>query len=170
MAATEAAGRLALEVDSVLTGTGRLAGGARPVAAAQGGAELEVVGLAQKSLIRGPTEGLGVPPGPAVPDGVVYSRIDLNGSVLPYGGQAQSYERYLERQIEHARAHPDADFEFTIGDRANPGVELDVAEHRYIQELTGGVRASKSPLVSNLKDPVGPARRPALGLPKPRTE
>jgi len=74
----------------------------------------------------------------------------------------------LERQVKHARAYPDADFEFTIVDRANPGVDLDVAEHNYIQELTGGVRASKSPLVSNLKDPVGPARRPDLGLPEPR--
>jgi hypothetical protein len=104
----------------------------------------------------------------ALPDGVVYSRIDASGNVLPYGGQARTYERYLQRQIEHARAHPNADFEFTIVDRAHPGVNLDVAEHLYIQQLTGGVRASRSPLVSNLKDPVGPARKPALGLPEPR--
>ncbi len=103
----------------------------------------------------------------ALPAGIVYSRVDLNGNVLPYGGQAQSEARFLQRQIEHARNYPDADFEFSIVARANPGVELDVAEHQYIQELTGGVRASKSPLVSNLRDPVGPARRPGLGLPEP---
>jgi len=105
-----------------------------------------------------------------VPEGIVYSRIDLNGDVLPYGGQTQNYERYLQRQIEHARNYPDADFEFTIVDRANPGAELDVAEHQYIQQLTGGVRASRSPLVSNLRDPVGPIRRPLFGLPEPRNK
>jgi hypothetical protein len=105
--------------------------------------------------------------GEMIAEGVVYSRIDLNGEILPYGGQAQSYDRYLQRQIEHARRHPDADFDFTIVDRADPGVDLDVAEHRYIQQLTEGVRASRSTLVSNLKDPVGLAIRPGLGLPEP---
>jgi RHS repeat-associated protein len=108
--------------------------------------------------------------GGTVPEGIVYSRIDLNGNILPYGGQAQSEVRFLQRQIEHAREYPDADFEFTIVARANPGLDLDVAEHQYIQQLTGGVRAIKSPLVSNLRDPVGPARRPALGLPEPRNQ
>ena len=42
-------------------------------------------------------------------------------------------------------------------------------EHNFIQELTGGVAARKSPLVSNLKDPVGAARRAELGLPEPRS-
>lgn len=103
-----------------------------------------------------------------VPEGIVYSRIDLSGRVLPYGGQAQSEGRFLQRQIEHARNYPNADFEFTIVARANPGIDLDIAEHLFIQQLTGGVRASRSPLVSNFRDPVGPARRPWVGLIEPR--
>lgn len=102
------------------------------------------------------------------PDGVVYKRTDINGGVEPYGGQAESLERFAQRQKEHARAHPDADFDFEIVDRAVPGEPLDIAEHNFIQELTGGVRAKYSPDVSNLKDPVGKARRPGLGLPEPR--
>jgi hypothetical protein len=104
----------------------------------------------------------------AVPEGVVYLRTDRTGGILPYGGQAKSEARFFERQTEHARAHPDADFEFTIVRRAEPGVQLDIAEHNFIQQLTGGVAARKSPLVSNLKDPVGAARRAELGLPEPR--
>jgi hypothetical protein len=101
------------------------------------------------------------------PDGVVYKRTDLNGEIKPYGGQAESLERYAKRQQEHARNHPNADFDFEIVERANPGAELDVAEHNFVQELTGGKRAKYSPEVSNLKDPVGKARRGQLGLPEP---
>lgn len=38
----------------------------------------------------------------------------------------------------------------------------------YDQESTKGVKAQKSPLVSNEKSPVGPAQRPGLGLTEPR--
>ncbi len=100
-------------------------------------------------------------------DGVVYKRTDLNGNVQPYGGQAESLERYAKRQQEHARKHPNADFDFEIVERAKPGDDLDVAEHNFIQGLTGGQRAKYSPEVSNLKDPVGKARRSRLGLPEP---
>lgn len=77
-------------------------------------------------------------------------------------------DRYLARQIEHARAFPNSKFEFEIIDRANPGSALDIAEHNFIQELTGGVAARRSSAVSNLRDPVGAARRPIFGLPEPR--
>lgn len=103
-----------------------------------------------------------------VPEGVVYLRIDRSGNLAPYIGQAMSEERFLARQNEHLRANPLADFEFTIIDRANPGYELDIAEHNRLQELTGGVRASRSDLVSNRVDPVGAARRERFGLPHPR--
>jgi hypothetical protein len=106
---------------------------------------------------------------PSAPEGVVYLRTDRSGNLAPYGGQANSEARYLQRQAEHARNHPDADFEFAIVRRAQPGVELDIAEHNFIQELTGGVAARKSPLVSNKVDPMGAARRALYGLPEPRT-
>lgn len=103
------------------------------------------------------------------PEGIVYRRTDDNGSP-DYYGQAKSDERYGKRQQEVARQHPDADFEFEIVDRAEPGVDLDVAEHHKIQEATGGVRAKDSDKVANKKDPVGPRRRPGLNLPEPRRE
>ena len=37
--------------------------------------------------------------------------------------------------------------------------ELEVLEHKRIQEITGGVPARKSPNVLNKKDSIGPARR-----------
>ena len=127
---------------------------------------------ALNGVAGGPPVGLKylAPAASAVPEGVVYSRTDLNGKILPYGGQAKSEARFLERQIEHSREYPNADFEFTAVSRATPGAALDVAEHLYVQSLTGGVRASKSPLVSNLRDPVGSTRRPMFGLPAPRNE
>lgn len=102
------------------------------------------------------------------PEGVVYKRTDLAGQRKPYIGQAKSQERFAARQKEHARKYPDSDFDFEIVDRADPGDALDIAEHNALQELTGGVKAKPSPLVDNLKDPVGPARRPGFGLPEPR--
>jgi hypothetical protein len=43
----------------------------------------------------------------------------------------------------------------------------EIAEHRRIQELTGGTRAANSPAVANKRDPIGPQRRPSLGLSDP---
>jgi hypothetical protein len=104
----------------------------------------------------------------STPEGIVYLRTDLTGKLAPYGGQSINEAHFLARQIEHARTFPDSKFEFIKIDRANPGAELDVAEHNFIQELTSGVAARRSPAVSNLRDPIGPARRPKLGLPEPK--
>lgn len=98
------------------------------------------------------------------PEGIVYLRTDLNGEIAPYVGQTKNEARYIARQAEHARDFPDADFDFSIITTANAGRDLDIAEHMAIQDLTGGVRARRSPLVSNLNDPVGPARRPHATL------
>ena len=105
---------------------------------------------------------------PAVPKGIVYLRTDLTGRLAPYGGQSISEARYFVRQIEHARQHPKSKFEFDVIDTAEPGSALDIAEHNFIQELTNGVAARRSSAVSNMRDPVGAARRPAYGLPEPR--
>jgi hypothetical protein len=55
-------------------------------------------------------------PAEAIPEGIVYRRTDLFGS-KPYIGQAK-------RQSEHPRDHPNANFEFEIVGRANPGPSL----------------------------------------------
>jgi hypothetical protein len=73
--------------------------------------------------------------------GIVYRRIDLTGG-KPYIGQAKSEERYLARQAEHARANPDADFEFEIIGRANPGTDLDRLEEFYIRQGGGPTNLS----------------------------
>jgi hypothetical protein len=104
------------------------------------------------------------------PAGVVYLRTDGSGNLAPYGGQASSEARFLERQREHSRDFPDSDFDFVIVSRAEPGVQLDIAEHNFIQRLTGGVAARYSPLVSNRVDPMGFERRVQYGLPHPRKE
>ena len=68
----------------------------------------------------------------SVPKGIIYRRTDLLGG-KPYIGQAKSESRYLTRQSEHARANPDADFEFEIIGRSNRGVELDRMEEFFIR-------------------------------------
>jgi hypothetical protein len=73
-----------------------------------------------------------------LPRGIVYLRTDLTGGLRPYVGQAQSADHYLARQIVHARNFPSSDFRFSIIDRANPGTNLTIAEHRAIQSITGG--------------------------------
>lgn len=44
----------------------------------------------------------------------------------------------------------------------------EIAEHNRIQQLTGGQRAANSDAVANQRDPIGPNRRPKLGLPEPQ--
>jgi hypothetical protein len=101
-------------------------------------------------------------------EGIVYLRTDVTGKLAPYVGQAMNNKRYIARQIEHAKAFPKSEFSFDIVDTADPGVQLDIAEHNFIQALTGGVRAMRSQSVSNDKDPIGLRRQRAFGLPKAR--
>lgn len=70
------------------------------------------------------------------PDGIVYLRTDLEGG-KPYVGQAKSESRYFARQAEHARANPEADFEFEVLGRADPGPQLDRLEEYYIRQRGG---------------------------------
>jgi hypothetical protein len=84
---------------------------------------------------------------PVVPDppGVVYVRADRNG-VIPddYVGQAESWERYEARQLEHAEDYPDSDFEFHVLDRGYPGTNLDVKEESWIR-AGGGPNTKSNP-------------------------
>ena len=70
-------------------------------------------------------------------EGVIYLRADKAGGIKPYVGQSESWARYLERQAEHARAFPDADFEFRVLQRVDRGLSLDVAEESWIRQLGG---------------------------------
>jgi hypothetical protein len=72
----------------------------------------------------------------------VYKRVDKTGSLKPYIGQAKSEKRFIERQKEHARNNPDADFEFEIVDRAKPGAELNQAEQRHLNNAGGPTNKS----------------------------
>jgi len=74
-------------------------------------------------------------------EGVVYLRTDANGG-KPYVGQAMSDSRYIERQSEHARANPGADFSFTELGRASPGRDLDKLEEDWIRQLGGPTNKS----------------------------
>lgn len=68
--------------------------------------------------------------------GIVYGRTDLAGG-KPYIGQAMSEGRFAARQAEHARANPDADFEYEILGRADPGTALDRMEEFFIRQGGG---------------------------------
>ncbi|KGN35045.1 hypothetical protein N802_02080 [Knoellia sinensis KCTC 19936] len=72
--------------------------------------------------------------------GIVYRRTDLMGG-KPYIGQAKSESRYFARQSEHARANPDADFEFEIIGRAQPGGQLSRMEEFFIRQEAQRTRA-----------------------------
>ncbi len=75
--------------------------------------------------------------------GVIYLRRDLNRQ-KPYVGQACSDCRYTVRQTEHARANPDAEYEFEIIGRAEPGEALDRLEEDMIR-LYGGPTTARNP-------------------------
>jgi Pretoxin HINT domain len=82
---------------------------------------------------------------PAIPQppGVIYLRRDLNGIVKDdYVGQAESWERYEGRQLEHAADHPRSKFKFYVLDRGYPGTDLDVKEESWIR--AGGGPSTKS--------------------------
>jgi RHS repeat-associated protein len=96
--------------------------------------------------------------------GIVYLRVDRTGGAKPYVGQAISQARFVERQIEHARAHPNADFEFVELGRAEPGEELDVLEESYMR-AGGGPTSRRNPSgeLSNRRVQMNEARYRAAG-------
>ena len=80
---------------------------------------------------------------PARADGIVYKRTDINGG-KPYIGQAKNEQRFRARQMEHARKNPEADFEFQVVGREEPGVALDRLEEYHIR-LNGGPTNKSNP-------------------------
>jgi len=64
----------------------------------------------------------------------------------PYVGQAKSETRYLARQAEHARAHPDSHFRFKVIDNGSPKgnfpTSLDLKEQKALDKLGGPTNKS----------------------------
>ncbi len=75
-------------------------------------------------------------PGNKIPDGIIYRRTDGNGG-KPYIGLSKDAKRYAARQQEHRRANPDADFDFKIIDRGQPGTALRRLEEYWIRREGG---------------------------------
>ncbi|MCL1043713.1 hypothetical protein L2712_18975 [Shewanella marisflavi] len=98
--------------------------------------------------------------------GIVYERTNPNTGEC-YIGQCKSPERFEKRKKEHDKKLG-VEHKYKIVDRAEPGDALDAAEHNKIQDKTAGMRAKDSDAVQNKKDPVGPARRPKMGIPEPK--
>jgi hypothetical protein len=86
-------------------------------------------------------------------------------SGLPRVGQTSSELRRLARHAADGLRDPDAPVKWTPVRGGK--LKREIAEHKRIQEITGGQKASKSPAVANQRDPIGPKRRRKLGLPEP---
>ena len=88
----------------------------------------------------------------------IYEFIDSTGK--PYVGQSNNVARRLSEHARSGKLMEGADV--TITNVPGGKTAREVAEHTRIQEITGGVPASKSPDISNMRDPIGPNRRHLL--------
>jgi RHS repeat-associated protein len=76
-------------------------------------------------------------------EGIVYKRTNKTGE--DYIGQAKNEERFKERQKEHDRSNPDAEYKFKEEGRAEPGKELNILEQKKINK-NGGLQKDGGPL------------------------
>ena len=75
--------------------------------------------------------------------GICYKRTDKNDpDGKPYIGRSKNDQRYEERQREHSRANPDADYEFKELGRAKPGDDLRQLEQKNIDKYGGPTNKS----------------------------
>ena len=95
-----------------------------------------------------------------VPKEGIYEFRDATAEDKPYVGQSGNIPSRLNQHRESGRL-PEGVVpktrEVTGGKTAR-----EIAEHRRIQELTGGVPAKDSPNVANERDPIGPGRQHLL--------
>jgi RHS repeat-associated protein len=75
-----------------------------------------------------------------------------------YCGQSCDIPKRLQQHIDSGKLTPDALSSVKITEVLGGKTVREVAEHRRIQEITGGVPARFSDKVSNKRDPVGPKR------------
>lgn len=88
----------------------------------------------------------------------VYEFVDSTGK--PYVGQTKDIPRRIKDHIKSGKLPEGTKVKTTEVKGGKTAREI--AEHKRIQELTGGDPARRSPDVSSLRDPVGPARRHLL--------
>lgn len=99
------------------------------------------------------------PPGKTPKEGI-YQFPDAKAGNKPYTGQSQDIPGRLKTHKAKGRLSKEAETKT----KEVPGGKTarEIEEHKAIQELTGGAPASKSPNVSNQRDPIGPNRRDLL--------
>lgn len=98
--------------------------------------------------------------GSKVGEGIVYERTNkADPAEKPYVGRAKNEDRYAERQQEHARDNPKADYDFKVVERADPGQPLREAEQRQIT-ARGGPTNKKNPNggTSNKRNEIAPPK------------
>lgn len=91
--------------------------------------------------------------------GGIYEFPDQTAGGTPYVGQSGNLGSRLRQHEKAGRLQPGTETTTTV---AGDKTAREVAEHRRIQEVTGGVPASKSEKVSNKVDPIGPKRQHLL--------
>jgi RHS repeat-associated protein len=91
--------------------------------------------------------------------GGIYEFPDQKAGGAPYVGQSEDLDTRLKKHESTGRLKPGTE---TTTDVAGDKTTREVAEHKRIQEITGGVQASKSDAVSNKIDPIGPKRKHLL--------
>ena len=88
-----------------------------------------------------------------------YEFPDQAAGGTPYVGQSRNIPRRLGEHETAGRLMPGTE---TATGVSGGKAAREIAEHKRIQELTGGVPASKSDKVSNKVDPIGPKRQDLL--------
>jgi RHS repeat-associated protein len=91
--------------------------------------------------------------------GVVYKRVNPKTGEV-YVGQAENFERFLARQNEH-NTQLGLRHDYTVLERVEPGLELNMAEETWIRKFGGPVRQGGS--VQNKRYQMNEARYRAYG-------
>ena len=97
--------------------------------------------------------------------GGIYEFPDQTAGGTPYVGQSSNVPNRLKQHQAAGRLLPGTEGTTPI---AGGKTAREIAEYNRIQQLTGGQKARNSPTVSNKVDPIGPTRRPGLGLSEPQ--
>jgi len=94
----------------------------------------------------------------------IYEFNDRTSGGLPYIGQSGQRSQRIRSHGRAGRMTPGTEkFTHVPGGK----LERELAEMKRIQEITGGVSARHSSKVANKVDPIGPKRRPSLGMDEP---
>jgi RHS repeat-associated protein len=97
--------------------------------------------------------------------GIIYRRVDRNDpGGKCYIGRCDSEKLFERRQRDHARANPDADYEFEVLDRAEPGDALRRTEQRQIDRHGGPTnRSNPNGGTENMRNEIAPCRGTRVG-------